>query len=80
MAKKTTLKEFESVFPKLEEDLLAWVKQYNLPEQQQKWYKQVRLPLHSMIYCSLLISNILYPVYNPLYNLNSLVVTVTCLQ
>ncbi|TRX89549.1 hypothetical protein FHL15_009593 [Xylaria flabelliformis] len=33
MATKTTLKEFESVFPKLEEDLLSWVKQYNLPQQ-----------------------------------------------
>ncbi|KAI6081873.1 terpenoid synthase [Hypoxylon rubiginosum] len=40
MAKKTTLKEFESVFPKLEEDLLAWVKQYNLPKEQQEWYKK----------------------------------------
>ncbi|KAI0169600.1 terpenoid synthase [Hypoxylon sp. FL1284] len=40
MAKKTTLKEFESVFPKLEEDLLAWVKQYNLPQEQQDWYKK----------------------------------------
>ncbi|XXH00542.1 hypothetical protein Hte_006890 [Hypoxylon texense] len=41
MAKKTTLKEFESVFPKLEEDLLAWVKQYNLPQEQQDWYKKM---------------------------------------
>ncbi|KAI1376451.1 terpenoid synthase [Hypoxylon crocopeplum] len=41
MAKKTTLKEFEAVFPKLEEDLLAWVQQYNLPQQQQDWYKKV---------------------------------------
>ncbi|KAL7625369.1 hypothetical protein AAE478_004586 [Parahypoxylon ruwenzoriense] len=40
MAKKTTLKEFESVFPKLEEDLVAWVKQYNLPQQQLDWYKK----------------------------------------
>jgi farnesyl diphosphate synthase len=39
MAKMTTLKEFESVFPKLVEDLLAHVKQYNLPEQQLEWYK-----------------------------------------
>lgn len=43
MAKKTTLKEFESVFPKLEEDLLAWVKQYSLPQEQQEWYKKVRI-------------------------------------
>ncbi|KAI1414382.1 terpenoid synthase [Hypoxylon sp. FL1857] len=41
MAKKTTLKEFESVFPKLEEDLLAWVRQYNLPQEQQEWYKKM---------------------------------------
>ncbi|KAI0835326.1 terpenoid synthase [Hypoxylon sp. FL0890] len=41
MAKKTTLKEFESVFPKLEEDLVAWVKQYNLPQEQQEWYRKM---------------------------------------
>ncbi|KAI1391428.1 terpenoid synthase [Hypoxylon trugodes] len=41
MAKKTTLQEFESVFPKLEEDLVNWVKQYNLPQEQQDWYKKV---------------------------------------
>ncbi|KAJ8126874.1 hypothetical protein O1611_g6764 [Lasiodiplodia mahajangana] len=39
MATKTTLKEFESVFPKLEEDLLNWAKSYNLPEQYLAWYK-----------------------------------------
>ncbi|GAP93148.1 putative farnesyl pyrophosphate synthase [Rosellinia necatrix] len=39
MATKTTLKEFESVFPKLEEDLLNWAKGYNLPEQYLTWYK-----------------------------------------
>jgi hypothetical protein len=43
MATKTTLKEFESVFPKLEEDLLAWAAQYKLPEQYMEWYKKVRL-------------------------------------
>ncbi|KAF3056331.1 Farnesyl pyrophosphate synthase [Daldinia childiae] len=41
MAKRTTLKEFESVFPKLEEDILAWAKQYNLPQQQQDWYRKM---------------------------------------
>ncbi|KAI1103281.1 terpenoid synthase [Jackrogersella minutella] len=41
MAKKTTLKEFESVFPKLEEDLLDSVKKYNLPKEQQEWYKKM---------------------------------------
>ncbi|KAI1497548.1 isoprenoid synthase domain-containing protein [Biscogniauxia marginata] len=40
MAKKTTLKEFESVFPKLEEDILDWARQYKLPEQQLNWYKR----------------------------------------
>ncbi|KAI2615864.1 terpenoid synthase [Hypoxylon sp. NC1633] len=41
MAKTTTLKEFESIFPKLEEDLLATAKQYNLPQQQQDWYRKM---------------------------------------
>ncbi|KAI0150208.1 terpenoid synthase [Xylariaceae sp. FL1272] len=40
MATKTTLKEFESVFPKLEEDLVAWAKKYNLPQEQVDWYKK----------------------------------------
>ncbi|KAI1821562.1 terpenoid synthase [Xylaria intraflava] len=40
MATKTTLKEFESVFPRLEEDLLSWAKQYNLPQQYLEWYKK----------------------------------------
>jgi hypothetical protein len=42
MATKTTLKEFEAVFPKLEEDLLNWAKSYNLPQQYLEWYKKVR--------------------------------------
>jgi hypothetical protein len=41
MAKTTTLKEFESVFPKLVEDLLDHAKQYKLPEEFVKWYKAV---------------------------------------
>ncbi|EGS21018.1 putative farnesyl pyrophosphate protein [Thermochaetoides thermophila DSM 1495] len=40
MAKKTTLKEFESVFPKLEEVLLEHAKSYNLPGQALEWYKK----------------------------------------
>ncbi|KAI0966687.1 farnesyl pyrophosphate synthetase [Xylaria arbuscula] len=40
MATKTTLKEFEAVFPKLEEDLLNWAKQYNLPQQYLEWYQK----------------------------------------
>ncbi|GAB1314388.1 Farnesyl pyrophosphate synthase [Madurella fahalii] len=39
MAQKTSLKEFESVFPKLEEALLEHAKSYNLPEQALDWYK-----------------------------------------
>ncbi|KAI0015106.1 terpenoid synthase [Xylariomycetidae sp. FL0641] len=41
MAKKTTLQEFESVFPKLEQDLLSYVqKEYKLPQQQLDWFKK----------------------------------------
>ena len=43
MAKTTTLKEFESVFPKLVDDLLEHAKKYNLPEQFVTWYKAVSL-------------------------------------
>ncbi len=42
MAQKTTLKEFESIFPKLEEVLLEHAKSYNLPQAELDWYKQVR--------------------------------------
>jgi hypothetical protein len=41
MAKTTTLKEFESVFPKLVEDLLEHAKKYNLPDDFVAWYKAV---------------------------------------
>jgi farnesyl diphosphate synthase len=44
MAKNTTLKEFESVFPKLVEDILDHAKQYNLPEEFVQWYKAVGIP------------------------------------
>lgn len=44
MAKTTTLKEFESVFPKLVEDLLDHAKQYNLPADFVEWYKAVTPP------------------------------------
>jgi len=37
--KSTTLKEFESIFPKLVEDLLDHTKQYNAPENAVAWYK-----------------------------------------
>jgi farnesyl diphosphate synthase len=40
MAKKTTLKEFEAVFPKLEEVLVQHVRKYNLPDEQVNWFKE----------------------------------------
>lgn len=40
MAKKTNLKEFESVFPKLEEVLLEQVASFNLPKAFQEWYRK----------------------------------------
>lgn len=42
MAKNTTLKEFESVFPKLVEDLVEHSKKYGVPQQALDWYKNVR--------------------------------------
>lgn len=41
MAKATTLKEFESVFPKLVEDILENATKYNLPTEFVAWYKKV---------------------------------------
>ena len=42
MAQKTTLKEFEAVFPKLEEVVLQHVAKYKLPEEQLNWFREVR--------------------------------------
>ena len=42
MAQKTTLKKFESVYPKLEAALLDHAKSYKLPQEQLDWYKKVR--------------------------------------
>ncbi|KAJ0116259.1 farnesyl pyrophosphate synthetase [Diaporthe amygdali] len=39
MAQRTTLKEFEAVFPKLEADLVEHAQKYNLPQKQLDWYK-----------------------------------------
>ena len=47
MAQTTTLKEFESIFPILVEDLLAHSKQYGLPQIALDWYKAVRAPYKS---------------------------------
>ncbi|KAH9904686.1 terpenoid synthase [Xylariomycetidae sp. FL2044] len=41
MAKTTTRPEFESVFPKLQEDIVNWAKGYNVPEDAMNWYKKV---------------------------------------
>jgi farnesyl diphosphate synthase len=41
MAQKTTLKEFEAVFPKLKEVLLEQARSYNLPQQAYEHYKKV---------------------------------------
>lgn len=43
MAQKTTLNEFESVFPKLEEALVEHAKSFKLPEKELAWYKAVSL-------------------------------------
>lgn len=39
--KPVTLKEFESVFPRLVDDLTQHCKQYYLPEDALKWYQDV---------------------------------------
>lgn len=41
---KTTLKDFEAVFPKLEADLLEHAQKYNLPKAELEWFKTVRHP------------------------------------
>jgi farnesyl diphosphate synthase len=40
MAQKTTLKEFESVFPKLQEVILQHAKDYKLPKEQLDWFQK----------------------------------------
>ncbi|KAH7152238.1 isoprenoid synthase domain-containing protein [Dactylonectria estremocensis] len=40
MVQNTTLKEFESVYPKLEEALLDHARSYKLPQEQLEWYKK----------------------------------------
>lgn len=42
----TTLKEFETVFPKLVEDLKEHCQKYKLPEQALKWFEQVSANTH----------------------------------
>jgi hypothetical protein len=48
MDKATALKEFETVFPALVEDIIAHAKQYGVPEQALDWYKAVRHPNYSL--------------------------------
>lgn len=49
----TTLKEFESVFPKLVEDLTEHAKEHGIPSNALKWYQDVSssspLPPHHPI-------------------------------
>lgn len=44
MAQKTTLKEFEAVWPKLQETLLEQARSYKLPQGELTWYQKVRSP------------------------------------
>lgn len=44
MAKKTTLQEFEAVFPTLEKVLVDDVASYGLPEAYVEWFRKVRPP------------------------------------
>lgn len=46
---KTTLKEFEAVFTKLEEDLVEHALEYNLPKEQLEWYKLVSVLPPSLV-------------------------------
>lgn len=41
---KTTLKEFEAVFPKLEADLAEHAQKYKLPQAELEWFKKVTAP------------------------------------
>ena len=41
MAQKTTLQEFEAVWPKLEAVLLEQAQAYKLPQKEFDWYKAV---------------------------------------
>lgn len=44
MPQKTTLNEFEAVFPKLEADLVEHAQKYKLPQGELDWYKAVGCP------------------------------------
>lgn len=46
MAKATTRAEFESVFPKLVEDILDDARKYNLADEFLNWYKKVDIVSH----------------------------------
>ena len=42
MAKRTTLQEFEAVFPTLEKVLVDDIAKYGLPEAYVEWFRRVR--------------------------------------
>jgi hypothetical protein len=42
----TTLKEFESAFPQLVDDLISHAKAYGVPENGLSWWRQVRIPIN----------------------------------
>lgn len=50
MAQQTTLDEFNSVYPKLEEALLEHARSYKLPQEQLDWYKRVSLSPNLKLY------------------------------
>lgn len=43
---RTTLQEFEAVFPRLEADLVEHAQKYKLPKEELDWYKAVSAPPH----------------------------------
>lgn len=47
---RTTLKDFESVFPRLVEDLTEHCTQYKLPQQALEWFQKVGMLSHTYFY------------------------------
>jgi farnesyl diphosphate synthase len=45
MAKTTTLQEFEAVFPKLVDDLVAHAEQYGVPTNALEWFRKASCKL-----------------------------------
>lgn len=62
MAKKTTLVEFEAIFPQLEEVILQHANKYKLPEKELAWLKEARcLPPSSSSYSPSCLNTSMYP-------------------